>query len=285
MENAIRPFVRLVGLWSKLPFPLGGIVKYPRLCKDPETWLSLSKWKVRSHQVYTEGYVVWLAWVYGWMCTLERDAMLTLCRLKCIGQGSALHIIWVRKCVKKSPTLGLRTFGPWAVSYTSFVRWRWGLTRSDFDVDLVASGLLQVPFDAPNISTLVQRRRTAVSSCQQLSKFVVNCHEINQSVYKWTADWFEQHTTNNDQVFQWNPLDRFGSTCVDTCTNTSESMSTIFRICRGPTPSLPTAYSDFLRQLCTEMLHRTASGSGMAMLFQSRDNSIHNKACSEEFLV
>lgn len=31
------------------------------------------------------------------------------------------------------------------------------------------------------------------------------------------------------------------------------------RICRGPTPSLPTAYSDFLRQLCTEMLHRNQS--------------------------
>eukprot|EP00913_Durusdinium_trenchii_P032098 g30058.t1 len=29
------------------------------------------------------------------------------------------------------------------------------------------------------------------------------------------------------------------------------------RICRGPTPTLPSSYSDFLRQLCTEMLHRT----------------------------
>ncbi|CAK8991105.1 unnamed protein product [Durusdinium trenchii] len=28
------------------------------------------------------------------------------------------------------------------------------------------------------------------------------------------------------------------------------------RICRGPTPTLPSSYSDFLRQLCTEMLHR-----------------------------
>lgn len=31
------------------------------------------------------------------------------------------------------------------------------------------------------------------------------------------------------------------------------------RICRGPTPALPSSYSDFLRQLNTEMLSRTAS--------------------------
>mmetsp|Transcript_76146 Transcript_76146/g.246603 ORF Transcript_76146/g.246603 Transcript_76146/m.246603 type:complete len:518 (+) Transcript_76146:44-1597(+) len=28
------------------------------------------------------------------------------------------------------------------------------------------------------------------------------------------------------------------------------------KICRGPTPSIPAGYSDFLRQLCAEMLHR-----------------------------
>lgn len=32
------------------------------------------------------------------------------------------------------------------------------------------------------------------------------------------------------------------------------------KICRGPTPSIPSGYSDFLRQLCAEMLNRNPSG-------------------------
>merc|ERR1719203_509728 len=33
--------------------------------------------------------------------------------------------------------------------------------------------------------------------------------------------------------------------------------SLVQKICKGPTPTIPAQYSDFLRQLCTEMLCRT----------------------------
>merc|ERR1740121_567290 len=39
----------------------------------------------------------------------------------------------------------------------------------------------------------------------------------------------------------------------------SNISSLVQKICRGPTPTIPGAYSDFLRNLCSEMLSRSAS--------------------------
>mmetsp|Transcript_107227 Transcript_107227/g.260330 ORF Transcript_107227/g.260330 Transcript_107227/m.260330 type:complete len:531 (-) Transcript_107227:133-1725(-) len=48
------------------------------------------------------------------------------------------------------------------------------------------------------------------------------------------------------------------------------------KICRGPTPSIPSGYSDFLRQLCTEMLNRnpTSRPSAESILARPQMQSV-----------
>jgi NIMA (never in mitosis gene a)-related kinase len=68
-----------------------------------------------------------------------------------------------------------------------------------------------------------------------------------------------------EKPYTW-PSDMWAMGCVlyELCAlkvpfDASNISSLVQKICRGPTPTIPGAYSDFLRNLCSEMLSRSAS--------------------------